>query len=82
MAKSSKPSVKKIKGPFEKYNLFEKMDIQDNCWEVDGVKVVGPGAFCWIFIFIIIFQYIISLININDSSKLDEVTVKLLSDMV
>ena len=64
MAKSSKSSVKKIKGPFEKYNLFEKMDLQDNCWEVDGVKVVGPGAFCMIFIFIIIFQYVISLFMI------------------
>ena len=56
-----KSSMKKIKGPFEKYNLFEKMDLQDNCWEVDGVKTVGPGVFCWIFIFLIVLQFITSL---------------------
>ena len=56
----------KIKGPFEKYNLFEKMDLQDHCWEVDGVKVSGPGVFCWIYIFWIIIVNIISLFSIND----------------
>jgi len=64
MVKSSKSSMKKIKGPFEKYNLFEKMDLQDNCWEVDGVKVVGPGVFCWIFIFLIVLQFFTSLFMI------------------
>jgi hypothetical protein len=55
----------KIKGPFEKYNLFEKMNLQDHCWEVDGVKVSGPGVFCWIYIFIIIITSILSLFQIN-----------------
>ena len=65
MAKSStKSSLKKIKGPFEKYNLFESMDLKDHCWEIDGVKVGGPGMFCWIFIFMIIFQFILSLFAI------------------
>ena len=57
-------NMKKIKGPFEKYNLFEKMDINDHCWKVDGVKVGGPGVVCWMFIFLIIFQFIISLFMI------------------
>ena len=71
MAKSSKSSVKKIKGPFEKYNLFEKMDLQDNCWEVDGVKVGGPGVFCMIFIFLIMFQFLVSLFMIPQLREAD-----------
>ena len=58
-------NMKKIKGPFEKYNLFEKMDLNDHCWGEDGVKVSGPGIFCWIYIFYIIIINLISLFAIN-----------------
>lgn len=69
MAKSGN-NVKKIKGPFEKYNLFEKMDLQDHCWEIDGEKVTGPGIFCWIYIFYIIIINLMSLLVINHYKKL------------
>ena len=58
-------NMKKIKGPFEKYNLFEKMDLQDHCWDLDGIKVSGPGVICWIYIFYIIILNVISLFAIN-----------------
>ena len=72
MAKSSNKSssMKKIKGPFEKYNLFEKMNIDDNCWEEGGVKVTAPGMFCWIYIFWIIFVNIVSLFGIKHYKQL------------
>jgi len=73
MAKSSNKSssMKKIKGPFEKYNLFEKMNIDDNCWTtVEGVKVPAPGIFCWIYIFLIIFVNIVSLFGIKHYKQL------------
>jgi len=62
MGKSSSKSksinnMKKIKGSFEKYNLFEKMDLTDNCLDED----VGPGIFCWIYIFWVIIVNITSL---------------------
>ena len=66
-----KSSAKKIKGPFEKYNLFEKMDLQNHCWTtVDGEKVTGPGIFCWIYIFYIIIINLMSLLVINHYKKL------------
>ena len=64
-SKSKSINMKKIKGPFEKYNLFEKMDLTDNCWKEDGVKVSGPGMFCWIYIFWIIMVNITSLFAIK-----------------
>jgi len=69
MAKSGN-NIKKIKGPFEKYNLFEKMDLQDHCWNIDGVKVSAPGVFCWIYIFYIIIVNVISLFAINDYKEM------------
>ena len=66
----TKSSMKKIKGPFEKYNLFESMDLEDRCWEVDGVKVGGPGMICWIFIFMIIFQFILSLFMVPEFRRM------------
>ncbi len=69
MPKSSS-NMKKIKGPFEKYNLFEKMDLNDNCWEVDGVKVGGPGTFCWMYIFFVIIVNVVSLLNMNQFKEM------------
>ena len=63
-------NMKKIKGPFEKYNLFEKMDVEDHCWTVDGVKASGPGTFCWVYIFYIIIVNVISLFGIQEFRKL------------
>ena len=63
-------STKKIKGPFEKYNLFESININDHCWEEDGKLMSGPGIFCWIYIFILITLNIISLLNINEYKKI------------
>ena len=73
MPKSSSKSVsnfKKIKGPFEKYNLFEKMDLTDHCWDESGVKVSGPGIFCWIYIFWIIMVNVTSLFAIKKSKEI------------
>jgi len=63
-------NIKKIKGPFEKYNLFEKMDVEDHCWTVNGDKVSGPGTFCWVYIFYIIIVNVISLFGIQEFRKL------------
>jgi len=63
-------NMKKIKGPFENYNLFEKMELDDHCWETDGVKVSGPGMFCWVYIFYIIIINVISLFGIEEFRKL------------
>ena len=54
---------KKIKGPFEKYNLFENLDLVDHCWE--GRKTQGPGMFCWIYIYYIIIINLMSLLVID-----------------
>ena len=44
----SKSIDKKLDGPFDKYNIFESIGLNDHCWEEDGVKVRGPGITCWI----------------------------------
>ena len=68
---TTKSTMKKIKGPFETYNLFEKMELEDHCWsDKSGVKVSGPGVFCWIYIFYVIIINIMSLLAINDYKKL------------
>ena len=67
--KSSRSS-KKIKGPFEKYNLFENIVIDNHCWEEDGKLDSGPGMICWIYIYFIIFINILSLLNINEYKKI------------
>ena len=67
--KSSKSS-KKIKGPFEKYNLFENIDLGNHCWKEDGKLVGGPGMICWLYIYFIIFINILSLLNINEYKKI------------
>ena len=87
MAKSSKSSsvkstkvnkMSKVRGPFEKYNLFEKMNISDNCWDVDGVKISGPGPICWIYIFYLIIINIISLFAIENYKQLGFTNVQIL----
>ena len=65
-----KSSSKKIKGPFENYNLFENMELDNHCWEEGGKLVSGPGIFCWIYIFTIIILNIISLLNIDQYKKI------------
>jgi len=65
-SKSSKSSTTKVKGPFETYNLFEKMDLSDHCWEDGDSKVSGPGTLCWIYIYYIILVNIISLFAIKE----------------
>ena len=63
-------SSKKIKGPFEKYNLFESIELDNHCWEEDGKLVSGPGMLCWLYIYFIIFINIISLLNIDEYKKI------------
>ena len=72
MPKSTvKSTMKKIEGPFETYNLFETMEIEDHCWtDKSGTKVSGPGIFCWIYIFYVIVINLMSLLAINDYKKL------------
>ena len=65
----SKSIDKKLDGPFDKYNLFEHMNLSDHCWEEDGVKVRGPGITCWVIIFLIIMTTILNFLAYNEYKR-------------
>ena len=69
-SKISKSIGKKVDGPFDKYNLFESIGLDDHCWTEDGSKVVGPGIICWIVIFWIIISTVVSMLMYNEYKKL------------
>ena len=61
---------KRLDGPFDKYNLFENIGLDDHCWTEGGTKIDGPGIICWIFIFYNIIINVISLLMINEYRKI------------
>ena len=65
----SKSVNKNLDGPFDKYNLFEKIGLEDHCWEKNGTRVSGPGIFCSIVIFWIILSTVIHLLMYNEYKK-------------
>ena len=69
-SKISKSIGKKVDGPFDKYNFFENIGLDDHCWTEGGVKVKGPGIICWIVIFWIIISTAIHLLMYNEYKKL------------
>ena len=56
-------------GPFDTYNLFENIGLDDHCWMEDGVKVRGPGIVCWIIIFLIIISTILNFLAYDEYKK-------------
>jgi len=66
----SKSMNKKLDGPFDKYNLFENIGLDDHCWVENGTKVSGPGIFCWIVIFWIILSTVIHMLMYNEYKKM------------
>ena len=65
----SKSIDKKLDGPFDTYNLFENIGLDDHCWTEDGVKVRGPGIVCWIIIFLIIISTILNFLAYDEYKK-------------
>ena len=66
----SKSIDKKLDGPFDKYNIFESIGLNDHCWEEDGVKVRGPGITCWVIIFLIIISTILNFLAYEEYKKI------------
>jgi hypothetical protein len=66
----SKAIDKKMDGPFDKYNLFENIGLDDHCWVENGVKVRGPGVICWVVISLIIITTILNLLAYDEYRKL------------
>ena len=65
----SKSIDKKLDGPFDKYNFFENIGLDDHCWMEDGVKVRGPGVFCWIVIIWIVTSTLINFLMYDEYRK-------------
>lgn len=67
----SKSIDKKLDGPFDKYNIFENIGLNDHCWEEDGVKVRGPGITCWVIIFLIIITTLLNFLAYEEYKKIN-----------
>jgi hypothetical protein len=66
----SKSIDKELDGPFDKYNLFENIGLDDHCWIEDGVKVRGPGVICWVVISLIIITTILNFLAYDEYRKI------------
>ena len=66
----SKSIDKKLDGPFDKFNLFESIGLDDHCWSEGDIKVKGPGVFCWIVIFWVIISTIINFLMYDEYRKI------------
>lgn len=65
----SKSIDKKLDGPFDKFNIFENIGLNDHCWIEDGEKVRGPGITCWVIIFLIIITTLLHFLGYNEYKK-------------